>query len=140
MRNPADKPEVVQLPSETPAAAPVINKVEPPDWAVEPETTTLRMLITGTNLAGATVHSTLQTGSATISQSGTHLFVDLSVPAHTAPGDYPLEISTPGGTAKAPFAIVPALNAAGRFTALGERSAEAARLRAACANDFGSFS
>jgi len=36
------------------AAASVVTKVEPPDWAAPQTATTLRVLLTGTNLATAT--------------------------------------------------------------------------------------
>src|ERR1035437_7802183 len=77
------------------AAAPEVTKVEPPDWAAEPKGITLRMLVTGRNLAGPTVRSTFRTGPVKVSQSGTHLFVDLSIPKSAAPGSYPLDIATP---------------------------------------------
>ena len=97
------------------AAAPAVSKVEPPDWPRERGGITLRMLITGTDLAGAAVRSTFRTGTVKVSASGTHLFVDLTVPASAKPGSYPLHITTAGGTAEAAFAIVPALDPAGRF-------------------------
>ena len=97
------------------AAAPEVTKVEPPDWAAEPKGITLRMLVTGRNLAGSTVRSTFRTGPVKVSQSGTHLFVDLSIPKSAAPGSYPLEIATPEGKVQAPFSLVPPLAPAGRF-------------------------
>ena len=97
------------------AAAPTVAKVEPPDWPVEPNGITLRMLITGRDLSAAAVRCRFRCGPATVSPSGTHLFVDLTIPAKAAPGDYPIEIATAAGTVKAPFTIVPALAPAGRF-------------------------
>jgi len=97
------------------AAAPVVTKVEPPDWVVEPNGSTLRILITGNGLAGATVHAALPTGGVTISGRGTHLLVDLKLPSDTRPGRYPLEIKTAEGTCEAPFTIVPPLAPGGRF-------------------------
>jgi glycosidase len=94
---------------------PAVTKVEPPDWPTEPNGITLRMLLTGTDLSGAAVRSTLRTGTPAVSARGTHLFVDLTIPAATRPGSYPLKITTTGGTVEAPFAIVPALAPAGRF-------------------------
>lgn len=97
------------------AAPPVVTKVEPPDWAAEPEGATLRMLLTGSNLGGAAIESKFSVGPASVSPSGTHLFVDLRIPPHTAPGSYPLKVYTSEGAFEAPFAIVAALPAAGRF-------------------------
>lgn len=97
------------------AAAPAVTKVEPPDWVAEPSGVTLRMLVTGTHLAGASVRAAFHTGSFRISQSGTHLFFDLRIPAKAAPGRYPLTITTGSGTVEAQFAIVRPLAPAGRF-------------------------
>ena len=97
------------------AAAPAVTRVEPPDWAEEPAAATLRMMFTGTSLTGAKVTSRFATGPATVSTSGTHLFVDVMIPAGTTPGSYPFEIATTAGRVQAPFTIVPALPAAGRF-------------------------
>ncbi|MGD0776965.1 MAG: alpha-amylase family glycosyl hydrolase [Candidatus Solibacter sp.] len=95
------------------AAAPVATKVEPPDWPVEP--ITLRMLVTGRNLAGSTVRSPFRTGPVKVSESGTHLFVDLTIPKAAAPGQYPLEIVTREGKVEAPFSLIAPLAPAGRF-------------------------
>ena len=97
------------------ANAPVVTKVEPPDWPVEPQGITLRMLVTGRDLTGATARSTFPTGRVKVSRSGTHLFVDLTIPMTAAPGSYPLEITTPEGKVEAPFSLVPPLAPAGRF-------------------------
>ncbi|HLK67482.1 MAG TPA: alpha-amylase family glycosyl hydrolase [Bryobacteraceae bacterium] len=97
------------------AAKPEITKVEPPDWPLEAQGITLRMLLTGRNLSGASVHSTFRTGAMKVSQSGTHLFVDLTVPKTAAAGKYPLEIVTPDGKAEAPFSLVAPLAPGGRF-------------------------
>ena len=97
------------------AAQPAVTKVEPPDWSAEPEGITLRMLLTGRDLAGARVRAPFPTARVAVSRSGTHLFVDLSIPAKTAPGAYPLEVTTAAGAVKAPFRVVPALAPAGRF-------------------------
>jgi glycosidase len=98
-----------------PAVTPAVTKVEPPDWPAAAKATTLRMLVTGTSLAGATVSSPWATDRVKASASGTHLFFDLTIPAGARPGAYPIEIRTSGGEARAAFAIVPALAGAGRF-------------------------
>jgi glycosidase len=90
-------------------------KVEPPDWMVEPGGITLRLLVTGNGLGGAEVQAPFRTSSVQASKNGTHLFVDLAIPAGVAPGDYPLQISTSDGAVKAPFSLVPALPAQSRF-------------------------
>ncbi len=97
------------------AAPPVISKVEPPDWPADAQGITLRMLVTGSELAGATVHSSLRAGPVKVSASGTHLFVDLTVPKNAPAGNYPLVISTPAGEVTAPFSVVAPLQPTGRF-------------------------
>lgn len=97
------------------AAAPMITKVEPPDWMSEPQGITLRMLLTGSGLNGAAVHSRFSISQVRVSSSGTHLFCDLRIPPHAPPGRYALEIQTETGKAEAPFTIVPSLAPAGRF-------------------------
>ena len=96
-------------------ASPVVSKVEPPDWIAEPQGITLRMMLTGSNLAGAKVQSAFSTGAVTLSPSGTHLFVSLQIPPHAEPGAYPLKVLTSEGATEARFAIVPPLSAQGRF-------------------------
>ncbi|HEY1338189.1 MAG TPA: alpha-amylase family glycosyl hydrolase [Bryobacteraceae bacterium] len=93
------------------AAAPSITKVEPPDWPAEAQSTTLRLLLTGANLTGALVEAPFPTSGVAVSASGTHLFLDLKLPAHPPPGDYSIRV----GGAVAPFAIVAPLPASGRF-------------------------
>ena len=97
------------------AAPPSITKVEPPDWPAEAEATTLRVLLTGRNLAGARVDAPFPTGRVTVSAAGTHLFLDLTLPAHAPPGSYSLRVDNGGGIAAARFAIVAPLPASGRF-------------------------
>jgi len=99
----------------TVAASPTVAKVEPPDWPVEPNGITLRILVTGTGFAGARVRSGFATGPVKTFQSGTHLFVDVTIPKGVRAGKYPLTISTAAGSVEAPFAVVPALSLAGRF-------------------------
>ena len=97
------------------AAAPVVSKVEPPDWPASAKATSLRMLISGSGLKGAAVHGQFAASKTEVSASGTHLFFDLAIPAGAKPGEYPITIRTAEGEASARFAIAPALNPAGRF-------------------------
>jgi glycosidase len=96
-------------------ASPAVSKVEPPDWFVEPDGITLRMLITGSDLSATAVHASFSIDRIAVSSSGTHLIFDLKIPPHAAPGKYPIRIETAAGALEAPFAIVPALGPQGRF-------------------------
>jgi glycosidase len=97
------------------AAPPAVTKVEPPDWMAEPRGVNLRLLVTGQGLTGAIIQAAFPTSSVRVSRGGTHLFVDVAIPVGAAPGDYPLQISTPNGAVQAPFSLVAALPAQGRF-------------------------
>lgn len=100
------------------AAVPVVTKVEPPDWVAPSQSTTLRLLLTGRDLSGARVtacDTALRTANEKTSATGTHLFVDVTVPAGFHPGQCSLTISAAGGTTTAPFAITEALSPSARF-------------------------
>ena len=102
------------------AAAPVVDKVEPPDWPAG-KSMTLRMLISGSGLSDATVRSSLQTGAVKVSSAGSHLFFDLTVPAGVKAGAYPIEIHTGAGTVQAAFSLVAPLSPMGRFQGFSSR-------------------
>jgi glycosidase len=96
-------------------APPSVTKVEPPDWVVEPVGLTLRMLLTGSDLTGASVRAPFPTTGLSVSQTGTHLFFDLKLPPNFTPGSYPIHVTTASGAVDAPFSIVRALPPQGRF-------------------------
>lgn len=96
-------------------AAPVVTKVEPPDWVAEPHGITLRLLLTGSGLASAKVQAAFPADSLLASASGTHLFLDLKIPAQAQPGNYPLRITTAEGSTDVPFSLVAPLAARQRF-------------------------
>jgi glycosidase len=99
-------------------AAPIVTRVEPPDWPAPANAVTLRLLLTGQNLAGARVSgcdAAQVTGSAQVSASGTHLFVDLAIGAGAQPGACTLRVTNPDGAAAAPFTIAAPLDSKGRF-------------------------
>ncbi|MGA3028495.1 MAG: alpha-amylase family glycosyl hydrolase [Bryobacteraceae bacterium] len=93
------------------AAPPVVSRVEPPDWVTPRHDTTIRLLLSGRNLAGAQVKpcDSLHAGKATASHNGSYLFVDLWVPAGARPGRCSLRVSSEEGETLAPFAIAPRL-------------------------------
>jgi glycosidase len=102
------------------AQAPVVNKVEPPNWWVGHSINPVRVLLRGEHLGGATVRcGALRCAVARVSASGTHAFVDVTVPKGLAPGAHPIEVRTAAGTVQAPFAIEAPLARAGRFQGFG---------------------
>ncbi len=101
-----------------PAEAPKILKVEPPNWWPGHSINPVRLLIRGTNLAGARVESPgseLQIGLTRVNEKGSYLFVDVEISAKAAPGRYPLKITTDNGSATAPFELLLPLPRQGRF-------------------------
>jgi glycosidase len=108
------------LASALPAQAPSVTKVEPPNWWAGHSINPVRVLLRGTNLTGARVAcGRLTCGTPKTNATGTYAFVDVTIPAGTAPRSYPLTIRTEGGSVAAPFTVSPALPRAGRFQGFG---------------------
>jgi glycosidase len=98
-------------------AAPVVTKVEPPNWWVHQTLNPLQLLIHGTGLNGATIAAPncLSVRNVHANDKGTYLFADVAIGKSCKPGDYPLTIKTSDGTATAPFRIDDPLPSEGRF-------------------------
>jgi neopullulanase len=100
------------------AAGPQVTKVEPPSWWPGRTLATVRLLVRGSDLAGARVASApglTVTGPARVSASGTSLLVDVAVDAAAAPGGRRLRVTTNGGTTDVPFELRAPLAREGRF-------------------------
>jgi len=103
-----------------PAQAPSVAKVDPPNWWAGHSINPVRVLVRGEDLTGARVTcGRLTCSTPKVNGAGTYLFVDVTIPAGTAPGSYPLTIRTQGGSVAAPFTVSPALPRAGRFQGFG---------------------
>ncbi len=98
-------------------AAPTVTKVEPPSWWAGHSLNPVRLLIRGTGLTGAVVNSArgLIADQIATNPNGTYLFVNITIPPGTQPGDYPLQLKTTDGAVTAPFRIDTLLESAGRF-------------------------
>ncbi len=106
--------------SATLAQAPVIEKVDPPNWWGNSSINPVRLLIRGQHLAGATfVCPRVTCTGARVSANGTYAFVDVNIPKSTTPGSYPLTLKTAAGTASVPFTVAPTLAVTGRFQGYG---------------------
>jgi neopullulanase len=102
------------------AQAPVIEKVEPPNWWANHSINPVRVLIRGQHLAGARVECPrLTCGVVKVNAQGTYAFVDVRIAPTTRPGDYPLTVRTAQGSVKAPFTISAQLPVMGRFQGFG---------------------
>lgn len=99
-----------------PAQAPVVEKVDPPNWWAGHSINPVRILVRGRNLAGARFAcGRLTCNNVKVNAAGTYAFADVRVPAGTAPGSYPLTLSTPNGAARVAFSVSAPLARAGRF-------------------------
>jgi glycosidase len=102
------------------AQAPVVEKVDPPNWWAGYSINPVRLLIHGRSLAGARIEcARVSCGAAKVNAAGTYAFVDVTVPSGLAAGSYPLTLRTAGGTATVPFTVSAALPSAGRFAGFG---------------------
>ena len=98
-------------------AAPVIMKVEPPNWWVGHSWNPVRLLIEGRDLTGARLAPVagLTPGAATVSAKGNWALVDLTIAADAKPGRRTLTLTTPSGSTAVPFELLRPLPAQGRF-------------------------
>src|SRR6185503_6025435 len=100
------------------AQGPEILKVDPPSWWVGSTVNPVRLLIHGKNFRGARVEAIgpgVNIGTTTINARGTYIFADVGIDNDAAPGKRALSITTPRGSARAEFEVLPPLNRAGRF-------------------------
>ncbi|HEX6536072.1 MAG TPA: alpha-amylase family glycosyl hydrolase [Gemmatimonadaceae bacterium] len=102
------------------SAAPVIDRVDPPNWWAGHSINPVRLLIHGRNLGGARFDCPrLACSAVRVSASGTWAFVNVTIPRRTAPGRYPLTLRTAAGRAVVPFEVSAPLPPKGRFLGFG---------------------
>ena len=94
------------------AQSPEILKVDPPSWWMGSSINPVRLLIRGKNLHGARVRVDGMIGTPKINERGTYIFVDVSI---ARPGQHPISVTTPRGTARASFEVLRPLTRTGRF-------------------------
>ena len=105
------------------AQAPVVTKVEPPNWWVGHSWNPVRLLVRGANLQGASVGTAaagVRIGLTRVNERGTYLFVDLHIDQAAVAGPAPLQVVTTRGTASAPFELTSPLPREGRFQGFSE--------------------
>lgn len=106
------------------AQAPVIEKVDPPNWWGRHTINPVRVLIRGKHLAGAQLSCPrLQCARVKVNAAGTYAFVDVTIPAAARPGTYPLTLRTTAGSAPVPFTVSAPLARAGRFQGFNQDDA-----------------
>ena len=87
-----------------------VDKIEPPSWWIGGAWAPIRLLIHGAKLNGVTITTPapLIVSNVKVSERGTYLFADFSIPRTTAPGSYPLRFVFPGGKSQSvDFEIAP---------------------------------
>jgi glycosidase len=96
---------------------PEIVKVDPPSWWARSSMNPVRLMIRGRNLQGARVQiaGLRIIGAPQINERGTYVFVDVAIAPNTPPGQRSIAVTTPRGSTKALFEVLPPLNRAGRF-------------------------
>ena len=104
--------------SQAQESAPLVTKVEPPNWWARHSINPVRLLIRGQNLSGARVRATkpgIQTSGIVVNQRGTYLFVNVTISSAARPGSYPLTLTTAKGSTTIPFTIESPLPARNHF-------------------------
>ena len=101
------------------AQTPTVEKIEPPNWWANMSINPVRVMIRGTNLAGANViapaNSGLKAYNFRASENGHYLFFDVEIAPDAKAGKYNFKIETKTGTTNAPFEISPKISRANRF-------------------------
>lgn len=100
-----------------PAATPGVTKVEPPNWWPGHTRNPIQILVTGSELRGATVVAPkgFRTEVRKISGDGHSLFLYCEIPRTAKPGEYPFRIRTSAGETTFQFRLETPLEARGRF-------------------------
>ena len=89
-------------------AAPTVTKVEPPNWWVHHTLNPIQVLLTGSDLTGATVTSAtkgLRIEVRRTSDNGTYLFAYLTIDPSVKPGKYRFQLKSAAGAGGFDFAL-----------------------------------
>jgi glycosidase len=100
------------------AETPAVFRTEPPNWWAGHSHNPVRVLFTGTNLAGANIAATdgLAVSNVTVSATGSFVFADVFIAPQARPGVRELQLETPKGRATASFEVTMPLPREKRFT------------------------
>ncbi len=100
------------------AAAPKIEKVEPPNWWVPHTLNPVQILLTGEDLGGASVTTASRGFKIDVrssSEDGRYLFVYLDIGKSVKAGSYRFQVKNASGTGEFEFALDSPLDRRGRF-------------------------
>jgi len=99
------------------AGVPEVTRVEPPGWWVGHSINPVRLLISGTNLAGVQIVTPdgFTVSNQRSSADGSFLFVDLRIPPDARPGNVSLRLLAGGDQGKVEFPLLAPLTSERRF-------------------------
>jgi len=99
------------------AQTPEILKVAPPSWWTRSTLNPVRLMIHGRNLQEARVdiQGLRIINKPKITERGTYIFVDVFIAPNAQPGRRAISVTTPRGSARSSFEVLPPLNRTGRF-------------------------
>ncbi len=103
-------------------AAPIVEKVEPPNWWLGHTWNPIQLLLTGRDLEGATVAADSRAFRVAVRQTsgdGRYLFLSLDIGAGARPGKHRFRLLGPSGTADFYLALDPPAPTRGRFQGFG---------------------
>ena len=94
--------------SSTYAQAPSVTKVDPPSWWARHTINPVRLLVRGTNLAGASVRSSnpqLRVSEVSVNAKGSYLFANVEISPSLPAGKYPLLVESASGSTTIPLTL-----------------------------------
>jgi neopullulanase len=97
---------------------PEVTKVEPSSWWANHTIQPVRLLVRGRGLTGARVRGLrpeTSTSDVRVNSRGDYLFVNVRISPRARPGDYPLIVETPNGSARIPFRVETPLDLRSNF-------------------------
>ena len=96
---------------------PTIDKVEPPNWWVRHTLNPIQIMLTGSDLGGATVSAPagLTVKVRQVSENGHYLFLYVDLSKAQQPKKYTFQVKTASGQAAFDFTLLPPEPQAGRF-------------------------
>jgi len=99
------------------SAAPVVTKVEPPNWWTRHTRNPIQVLLTGAELNGASLTGPkgFQIRVRQTSANGHYLFAYVTIDPATKAGSYRFQLKGPTGTTEIPFWLDTPLDPKGRF-------------------------
>ena len=103
----------------TPAQAPSVEKIDPPNWWLQSTINPVRVLIRGKDLTGAKIESNnpgITASNFKTSANGKFLFADIKIRESVQAGNYSLKVTTARGTTDAPFGIFTAQQQYGNYS------------------------